>query len=87
MSLPPDPPLSTSPLNLFLRFYCPKDGGNYNYTCGFVLVIVFLNFSVQEKLKENNLFQKTNQLRDFLNFQNRFSENGDNIESNLNEHP
>ena len=27
---PPDPPLSTSPLNLFLRFYCPKDGGNYS---------------------------------------------------------
>ena len=29
MSLPPDPPLSTPSLNLFLKVYCPKDGGNY----------------------------------------------------------
>ena len=32
MSLPPDPPLSTSYLNLFLKIYCPNNGGNYkNY--------------------------------------------------------
>ena len=30
MSLPPDPPLSTSSSHLFLNFYCPKNRGNYN---------------------------------------------------------
>jgi len=29
MSLPPDPPLSTSSSNIFLKKTCPKDGGNY----------------------------------------------------------
>ena len=30
MSLPPDPPLSTPSLNLFLKVYCPKDGGKHS---------------------------------------------------------
>ena len=29
MSLPPDPPLSTSSSHLFLKKYCPRDRGNY----------------------------------------------------------
>ena len=26
---PPGPPLSTPSLNLFLKIYCPNNGGNY----------------------------------------------------------
>ena len=32
MSLPPDPPPTTPSSNLFLKNYCPKDGGNYTNT-------------------------------------------------------
>ncbi len=30
MSLPPDPPPTTPSSSLFLKNYCPKDGGNYS---------------------------------------------------------
>lgn len=29
ISLPPDPPLSTSSYNLIFNYFCPKIGGNY----------------------------------------------------------
>lgn len=32
MSLPPDPPLSTSSYHLIFNYFCPNIGGNYNFS-------------------------------------------------------
>ncbi|MCG2462385.1 hypothetical protein K8352_16610 [Flavobacteriaceae bacterium F89] len=51
MSLPPDPPLSTPSLNLFLKVYCPKDGGKYNS--------VYVDWIEDPKLSRANVTKDT----------------------------
>ena len=47
MSLPPDPPLSTSSSHLFLNFYCPKNRGNYTDSEMSNLQVTFCFFMCQ----------------------------------------
>lgn len=52
MSLPPDPPLSTSSSHLFLKKYCPRDRGNYSVSrATFYNKLKKHSFSVSEMVK------------------------------------
>ena len=59
MSLPPDPPLSTSSYHLIFNYFCPNIGGNYIITCLNILRLLLNYFSVQLTYKKNSaLYEK-----------------------------
>ena len=65
MSLPPDPPLSTSSYHLIFNDFCPNIGGNYKVLPETILTIKNPALEIMEKVIENKNLNNPKKLKSF----------------------